>query len=692
MSDVVQLEQQILAAATDGKVNDDVLKTLHATDLSSLSVTDKAALSQATELILELDLDAKSLELILALCELDLDQSLLNGLEDFGRKVFAKYPDPAAIKEALKLEGETSGVANRFKVLLITLSEFASVNCFPAMKLKDLGVYHSDFGFGVVEGLDSLTNIVKVKFKVVQNVPLKFFVLKSFIILPGTTANKLLRAEKFVIKNVLAHELVKQMETEAIPTLKFSQAMITRLVMPNYLKTAKAFEEWYRRRALPAAAGTVGGGRTWDNSRSLAEFKDAFAKVDSVEMTQAEMINVLKPFRFSGARVAQSKLFAECLANLWDKATDHTYLDQLIEVLSTEAVIWKDIDEFVKVSTPMNVKMLATWFAVTLNAKGVDYFAKDCMALPLKFLNALEKSGNEEIIPALLAEAKPQTHNGALSPDMTVWLWNRNKKSPGKLRDIITAPIQIFRALAKDSNSKAGKDLRKFIMTDEEFLNFLTNDGDDEGIKALVSTVKTFPSLDTGERQSLLVKIVRICPDALTHVEEKKVVVKVGDLPKVTSARSFKALQVEFDKIVSVDIPQNSKDIQAARELGDLRENFEFRAAKDHQKYLQSRSSELDTLLNEISPTDFSEFKVKDRVIPASTVVINQDSKEYKYSIVGILDGNPDKQWLSFETPLAKSMLGKQVGDTIEMPDGSEAELLKIAPLAEEVLAYLLEQ
>jgi transcription elongation GreA/GreB family factor len=694
MSDIVQLEQLILAAATEGVVTEELVKTFRATDFSSIDEDDKSALSQACELLLDIEkVDSLAIELILELCDLGLEKPLNEKLGELARKLFSKYPDPAAIQEALKLDDEnTAGVSSRFKVLIITLSDFAAASCFPKMKLKDLGVYHSDFGFGVVEELDSLTNIVKVKFKVVQNVPLKFFVLKSYIILAGTTANKLLRGEKFTIKSVLAHELVEQMEKETIPALKFSQAMVTRLVMPTYLKTARAFDEWYRRRVLPAAAGTATGGRTWDKSRSLAEFKEAITKVESVSMTQEEMINILKAFRFSGARPAQNKLFAECLSSLSDKAEDHTYFDQLIEILATEAVIWKDIAEFVKVSTSMNVKTLAIWFSITLEAKGVDYFAADCMALPIKFLNALEKSGNEEIVPALLESAKTQTHNGNLSSDMTVWLWNRNKKTPEKIREVITAPIQIFRALAKDDKSKAGKDLRKFIMSDENFLNFLANDGEDAGVKALVSTVKTFPSLDTGERQSLLVKIVRICPDALTHVEEKKVSVKVGNLPQVTSARSFKALQTEFDKIVNVEIPQNSKDIQVARELGDLRENFEFRAAKDRQKYLQVRSKELDELLTNIGPTDFAEFKVKDRVIPASKVTISKEGKKETFSVVGLLDGDPEKKWLSFETPLAKSMLGKQVGDTIEMPDGSESELLEIAPLDEEVLAFLLEQ
>jgi transcription elongation GreA/GreB family factor len=273
------------------------------------------------------------------------------------------------------------------------------------------------------------------------------------------------------------------------------------------------------------------------------------------------------------------------------------------------------------------------------------------------------------------------------------WLWNKHKNNTEELAQIISAPIQVFRALAGAATAdKSGKDLRKLIMTNEKYLEFLLGTGSHEDVKSLVSTVKTFPGLDNGERQSLLVKIVRIKPDALDQVSEKKTEVKVGRLPQVTSQRSYKELQEEHQRIINVEIPENSKAIAVAREYGDLRENFEFRAAKDRQKYLQVRVGELDALLNRIGPTDFSEFKVKDRVIPATKVTLKLSKEEKSYSIVGILDGNPEKNWLSFETPLAKSMLGRQKGDKFDLPSGENAEIISISPLDDDARKFLVEE
>ncbi|WDE98793.1 GreA/GreB family elongation factor [Lentisphaera profundi] len=688
---VDKLESLISSASDEGKASEEVVACARAIKADDLSSSQRTSVGQAIELFCANGAtDQHSVELVIAVGLLKPVAELSAAYGSLAREVFSAYPDPSAVQEALG-EGTVAELANRFQVLLIILGDFSSVKAFGKIKLSELSVYHVDFGFGQVESVDKVTSQVSVKFKVVQKVPLKFFAKKSHILLPGTLGSKLVKGEKMVIKNVLSKELVSQIEAETVPSLKVSQAMITRLVMPAYIKTAKAFDEWYRRRVLADSnkKSTSASGRSWEMSRSLDELKVALRDTEELSFGEEEKNTLIKAFRFAAARPAQNKIFAESLAVIWELIDEKEYLVDMIQELAETASIWKDTADFVKVSTPMNVKTIAAWFAVTLEAKGIGYFAKDVMHMPIKFLNAIDKIGDEKNAIALEASAKTEVVLGNLSAAVACWLWNKLGKKPAELAEIITTPIQVFRALANaETADKSGKDLRKLIMTNEDYLEFLLGTGSDENVKSLVSTVKTFPGLDNGERQSLLVKIVRIKPDALNQVQERKVEVKVGKLPQVTSQRSYKTLQEEHAKLISTDIPENSKAIAAAREHGDLRENFEFRAAKDRQKYLQLRVGELDALLNKIGPTDFSEFKVKTRVIPASKVMIKTSEGDAEYSIVGVLDGDPDKNWLSFETPLAKSMLGHQAGDKIAMPDGGEAEILAVAPLDEDTLSF----
>ena len=686
-----KLESLILSASDEGKASEEAVTCARALKADDLSTAQRASIGQATELFFATGAnDQQSVELAVALGLLKPEGDFTVAYGSLARDVFAAYPDPGAVQEALG-EGSVDEIAKRFQVLLVILSDSSSVKVFGKIKLADLSVYHVDFGFGQVESVDSITSQVSVKFKVVQKVPLKFFAKKSHILLPGTLGSKLVKGEKMVIKNVLSKDLVSQIESETVPNLKVSQAMITRLVMPTYIKTAKAFDEWFRRRVLADATkkSTSASGRSWEMSRSLDELKVALKDTETVNFGEDEKNSLIKAFKFAAARPAQNKIFAESISGLWDMVAEKEYLVDMIQELADTAAIWKDTEDFVTVSNPMNVKAISAWFAVTLEAKGIEYFANDVMHLPIKFLNAIDKIGDERNAQALINSAKLEVLSGNLSAAVACWLWNKLAKKPEELAEIITAPIQVFRALSNaEKADKSGKDLRKLIMSNEKFLEFLLGTGSSEDVKSLVSTVKTFPGLDNGERQSLLVKIVRIKPDALDQVQSKKVEVKVGKLPQVTSQRSYKALQEEHDRLVNTEIPDNSKAIAAAREHGDLRENFEFRAAKDRQKYLQLRVGELDAMLNKIGPTDFSEFKVKNRVIPAAKVTIKSPEAETTYAIVGMLDGDPDKNWLSFETPLAKSMLGHQVGDSIELPGGDQAEITSIDPLDEETINF----
>ena len=88
-------------------------------------------------------------------------------------------------------------------------------------------------------------------------------------------------------------------------------------------------------------------------------------------------------------------------------------------------------------------------------------------------------------------------------------------------------------------------------------------------------------SLDGGEKQSLLVRITSIYPEAKRLVEKRKVEVKIGDMDKITSVRSYVEKQQELTEIINKHIPENTEAIATARDYGDLRENFEFKAAKD---------------------------------------------------------------------------------------------------------------
>ena len=205
------------------------------------------------------------------------------------------------------------------------------------------------------------------------------------------------------------------------------------------------------------------------------------------------------------------------------------------------------------------------------------------------------------------------------------------------------------------------------------------NHGSLPGIKAFVKTIKSTPILNKGEQQSLLVKIVRIYPEAQQIVEERRKVVTTRAIPKKTSIRSFERRRLELEEIINVKIPKNSAAIAHARSYGDLRENAEYKAAKEEQRFLMSRRRELEKGIKEIIATDFSDVRVLETVIPGCTVELTIDgSKEETYHILGLWDSNPEKNILSYDTPLGRLLIGKKIGDELTTPHKLTAKIRAI--------------
>ena len=132
-------------------------------------------------------------------------------------------------------------------------------------------------------------------------------------------------------------------------------------------------------------------------------------------------------------------------------------------------------------------------------------------------------------------------------------------------------------------------------------------------------------------------------------------------------------LSTELEHLKTVERAEIAKIIDAARELGDLKENAEYHAAKDRQGLMEARIAELTDLTSRAQVIDPSKSS-HERVSFGSTVLlIDQDSdEEIEYTIVGGVESNPDKGLISIYSPMAKALLGKEEGDevTLNLPVG----------------------
>jgi transcription elongation factor GreA len=135
----------------------------------------------------------------------------------------------------------------------------------------------------------------------------------------------------------------------------------------------------------------------------------------------------------------------------------------------------------------------------------------------------------------------------------------------------------------------------------------------------------------------------------------------------------YEKLQAEITHLKMVERPQTVKDIEEALEHGDLKENAEYHAAKEKQKLIDSKLIELAEMVTNAQIVDPSELE-HSRVSFGSTVTLSDmnTGEEVTYTIVGGCESNPDIGLISFNSPLAKQLLGREEGDDVKvkLPSG----------------------
>uniref|UniRef100_A0A832E208 Transcription elongation factor GreA n=1 Tax=candidate division WWE3 bacterium TaxID=2053526 RepID=A0A832E208_UNCKA len=126
----------------------------------------------------------------------------------------------------------------------------------------------------------------------------------------------------------------------------------------------------------------------------------------------------------------------------------------------------------------------------------------------------------------------------------------------------------------------------------------------------------------------------------------------------------LKNLKEEYDQLVNVRRKEVAEKLQKARELGDVTENAAYDAARDEQAFVEGRITELDDLLKRV---EVVEEEKAGAVRVGSRVRVHLDGNEQEFQIVGAPEANPADGKISHESPLGQALLGKKVGEKVEI-------------------------
>ncbi len=214
------------------------------------------------------------------------------------------------------------------------------------------------------------------------------------------------------------------------------------------------------------------------------------------------------------------------------------------------------------------------------------------------------------------------------------------------LADILSDDANLIFDLLEDADNETARDLANNLMLNQGFEE-LTK-------KALLARfIKKFKSV-----QSL------VAGDAETKQERL-----------IVSRDSYDRRKQEYETLVQKKIPEISKAIGVAREHGDLKENSEYKMAKQEQAVLLSKKELLEKELARAQVTDFSDATTTHIGIGSiAGLRLASTGQQVTYTILGAWDSDPDKDILSYQTPLARNLLNKHIGEevTIEVAGNQE--------------------
>jgi len=283
--------------------------------------------------------------------------------------------------------------------------------------------------------------------------------------------------------------------------------------------------------------------------------------------------------------------------------------------------------------------------------------------------HCLETAGE---VDALIAHMENGLQQRTLSSDALAWIC-RERKSLSRPVFTSTLCLSVMSSLEADQLNEEGSvrsanRLRDLVADDGGLIPDLIANANFNTIRNFASRLVGSASFDELTRKSLMARIVKLHPEIQELLSGPE---KEHEETLIVSESSLAEKKAAYDRLVREEIPQNREDIKIARSYGDLRENFEYKSAKEYQRVLMKRQGDWERDLKLAQPTDFAN---PDTSKVSIGTVVNLEpvgpGSPLTYTVLGAWDSDPDKGVLAYLSERGQALLDKKVGEEVEFPLG----------------------
>jgi transcription elongation GreA/GreB family factor len=578
-------------------------------------------------------------------------------------------------------------------------------NLAPAVaeKLKALtpGTYctHRSWGFGQIKDWDAASDSVTIDFKSKKG-HLMQFVYAAESLTPLPAGHVLVqKAESLDVLKQKAQNDPVAVVTDSIRSLgaQATADHIQALLSPEVISAAD-YKKWWEgaKRALKKNGLFYVPGRKNEALRQL----DAPSALGDSALEHLRLANGPKAVLVALAAVGK----------YWPEIKSEPVLDEVAEILdSTLGKIPKSQlpiqvelalarDEFliqagrvretgmraVTALTPQNPPALSTLLDQLPGSRQPKLLEALRVGLPeawpALFVNLLPRA-NGRVAEVITESFQDAGREGDVQAAVNRFIRERNitcdflfwlcKNRPAVYASLIEPQLfmAILSVLEKDqfSEIKKGTKLYELVLGDKPLIAAILKDAALADVRDITRAILLSPVFEELDKRSLLAAIIKLYPDVQAMVvgTDKSA---TAEAKLIVSWVSLKRREAELEDIDRNQIPQNSKDIAIARGYGDLRENHEFKSAKEMQTILARRKAELDAMLARAEGNDFASPDIS-KVTLGTKVALKaaNTGEELSYTILGAWDSDLSQGIISYQTPVARALLNHVVGDTIDL-------------------------
>jgi transcription elongation GreA/GreB family factor len=317
-------------------------------------------------------------------------------------------------------------------------------------------------------------------------------------------------------------------------------------------------------------------------------------------------------------------------------------------------------------------------------------------AMPYTMLDATLAALREgPALPAAQARCRELLLTPKAPAAVVVWVFRHRDTLqdwplPG-LPELLAHAILLVEAPLTGEELRMQNQMRQ-LFENAKWFQAIQEELDQPGRRALFDRLQASTAWDAVTQRSLLGRMIKFDP---ALAERRRASDTSGARPppeRVTSWHSLIERRLLYKKLVEVELPKTSQDIAVARSYGDLRENFEYHAAKHAQSLLLQRQSEMEQEMKLVRGTDFANASTAAVGPGVSVRLAYPDGRARRYCILGEWDRDETLGIISCKSRMAQCLEGRKPGDTVQVPgeQGDEpVSVVAIEPLDETIRAWI---